>query len=210
MKSRQIELGVKHESDAFDWRLAAFDIDRPASGDFHADDGTPARGDCTDTEPCVRRSDGTARHRGIEAEAEWRSGALSLRGSAMLLRARRSGSGDAAVNGLQPTNVPARSVKLQAAYNVAAVPGLALVGFLTHEGRRMVLPDNSVATPGWTRIDIGARLTQRSGAQTLVWRLGLDNVADRRAWQEAPYQFGHAYVYPLQPRTVRASLGLRF
>lgn len=70
----------------------------------------------------------------------------------------------------------------------------------------MVLPDNSVATPGWTRVDIGVRYTQRLGAQTLVWRLGVDNLADHRAWQEAPFQFGHAYLYPLAPRTWHASV----
>jgi iron complex outermembrane recepter protein len=128
----------------------------------------------------------------------------------MLLRARRNGSGDAAINGQQPTNVPTRSLKMQAAYNVSALPGLALIGFVTHEGQRMVLPDNSIATPGWTRIDLGARFTQRIGEQTLVWRLGLDNATNRRAWQEAPYQFGHAYLYPLAPRTVHASLAVRF
>ena len=210
LKSRQVELGLKHASEVFDWRVAAFDIRRPATGDFHTDDGAPALDDCSDTDPCVRRSDGIAHHRGIEAEAEWRAGDFSLRGSAMLLRARRNGSTNGWVNGLQPTNVPARSLKLQAAYNVPALPGLAVIGFLTHEGQRMVVPDNSVATPSWTRIDLGARFTQRVGAQTLVWRLGLDNATDRRAWQEAPYQFGHAYLYPLAPRTAHASLAVRF
>ena len=210
LKSRQVELGLKHASEAFDWRIAAFDIRRPAASDFHTDDGAAALDDCSDTDPCMRRSDGIARHRGVEAEAEWRSGNLSLRGSAMLLHARRSGSANAPVNSLQPTNVPARSFKLQAAFNVASLPGLALVGFVTHEGRRMVLPDNAVATPGWTRIDLGARYTQRVGPQSLVWRLGIDNAADRRAWQEAPYQFGHAYLYPLAPRTAHASLAVRF
>jgi iron complex outermembrane recepter protein len=210
LKSRQVEFGLKHASEVIDARIALFDIRRPAANDFHSDDGAAAQDDCSDTDPCLRRSDGTARHRGIEAEAEWRGGNFSLRGSAMLLRARRIGSSDAAVNGLQPTNVPTRSLKLQAAYNVGAVPGLALIGFVTHEGQRMVLPDNSVATPGWTRIDLGARVTQRVGEQTLVWRLGLDNATDRRAWQEAPYQFGHAYLYPLAPRTAHASLAVRF
>ncbi len=210
LKSRQIEVGVKHASESFDWRAAAFDIRRPAAGDFHVDDDAPALDDCSDIDPCVRRTDGRADHRGIEVEAEWRGGALSLRGSAMLLRARRSGSTNAAANGLQPTNVPARSLKLQAAYNVPAVPGLAFIGFVTHEGRRMVVPDNSVATPGWTRIDLGARFTQRVGEQTLVWRLGIDNATNRRAWQEAPYQFSHAYLYPLAPRTLHASLAVRF
>jgi iron complex outermembrane receptor protein len=206
LKSRQLELGAKHAGDRLDWRIAVFDTRRPVAADFHADDGAPAF-DCSDADPCLRRSDGIARHRGIEAEAEWRVGAFSLRGSALLLRARRSGSDNAAINGLQPTNVPTRSLKLQAAHNVAAVPGLALVGFVTHEGRRRVLPDNSVSTPGWTRIDLAARFTQQLDAQqTLVWRLGIDNLTDRRAWQEAPFQFGHAYLYPLAPRTLQASL----
>ena len=38
----------------------------------------------------------------------------------------------------------------------------------------------------------------------LVWRLGVDNVADTRACNEAPYRLGHASLYPLQPRTLRA------
>jgi len=210
LKSRQVELGFKQAGDVLDWRVALFDIRRPASNEFHVDDGAPALGDCSDADPCERRTDGTARHRGLEVEAEWRAGALSLRGSAMWLRARRNGSDDPAVNGLRPTNVPARSLKLQAAYNLAAVPGLALVGFVTHEGERMVLPDNSVATPGWTRVDLGARYTHRVGTQQWVWRAGVDNLADRRAWQEAPYQFGHAYLYPLAPRTLHASLNVGF
>jgi iron complex outermembrane receptor protein len=189
LKSRQAEVGFKHAGDPFDARIALFGIRRPTASDV---------GD-------LRRIDGDARHRGLEAEAEWRAGALSLRGSAMWLRARREGSADASVNGLRPTNVPARALKLQAAWNVGAVPGLALVGFVTHEGERMVLPDNSIATPGWTRIDLVARYRQTVGAQSIVWRFGIDNAADRRAWQEAPYQFGHAYLYPLAPRSLRVS-----
>lgn len=206
LKSRQAEIGIKQSIAALEWRLALFDIRRPVANDFHVDDGAPAAGGCIDADPCIRRTDGAARHRGLEAEAEWQLGDVSLRGSAMALRARREGSADAALNGLRPANVPARSLKLQAAYNMRAVPGLAWVGFITHEGERIVLPDNSVATPGWTRIDLGARYTQRLGGQTLVWRVGVDNVADHRAWQEAPFQFGHAYLYPLAPRTWRASV----
>jgi iron complex outermembrane receptor protein len=209
LKSRQVELGVKHTGDKLDARAALFDIRRPATHEFHLDDGAPAAGDCSDADPCVRRLDGSARHRGIELEGEWRHGALSLRGSAMWLHARRSGSDEPALDGLRPTNVPARSLKLQAAYNVPALPGLALIGFVTHEGRRWVLPDNTIATPGWTRVDLGARWTHRIGTQEWVWRLGVDNLADRRAWQEAPYQFGHAYLYPLAPRTLHASVSVR-
>jgi iron complex outermembrane receptor protein len=129
----------------------------------------------------------------------------------MALHARRAGSADASLNGKRPTNVPATSLKLQGAYNIAAVPGLALLGFITHEGERKVLADNSVATPGWTRIDLAARHTQRlGGVNTAVWRMGLDNITNQRAWKEAPYQYGHAYLYPLAPRVFHASVALTF
>ena len=70
----------------------------------------------------------------------------------------------------------------------------------------MVLPDNSIATPGWTRVDLGARYTQRISGHAVVWRAGIDNLLDARAWKEAPYQYGHAYLYPLAPRGVHVSV----
>jgi iron complex outermembrane receptor protein len=197
LKSRQIEAGFKHSADTLDWRVAAFDIQRPAWRDV---------GSCDTAGTCTRQADGQAVHRGIEAEADWRLGALNLRASAMLLKARRQGSADAALNSLRPTNVPAQSLKAQAAYNLAAVPGLALLGFVSHEGQRMVLPDNSINTPGWTRADVALRYTAKGLGGTLVWRAGIDNVANTRAWKEAPYQFDHAYLYPLAPRTFHASV----
>ncbi len=207
LKSRQIEAGLKHRGDTLSWQLAWFDIQRPLWSDIRTSTGLPTD-DCSDALPCTRRADGSARHRGLEAEAEWRAGALSLRGSALWLTARREGSADAARNGLRPTNVPAQSVKLQAAWNVADVPGLALLAFGSHEGERMVLPDNRVATDGWTRIDLGLRYAQTVAGTQWVWRAGVDNVADERAWKEAPFQFGHAYLYPLAPRTWRLALNV--
>ena len=198
LKSEQVEAGFKHNGGMLVWQVAAFDIRRPVWRDV---------GDCSIAAGCSRTADGRARHRGMEAEADWRSGAWNLRASAMSLQARREGSADTSLNGLRPTNVPATSLKVQAAYNVAALPGLALLGFVTHEGERMVLPDNSIATPGWTKLDLGLRYSQKlTGKQLLVWRMGIDNLADRRAWKEAPYQYDHAYLYPLAPRTFHASV----
>jgi iron complex outermembrane receptor protein len=202
LKSRQVEAGFKHRDEVLDWAVAAFDIQRPAASDFGPCDGAAAS--------CTRVIDGSAHHRGIEAEAEWRTGAWNLRASALALQAHREGSAEATIAGKRPTNVPAASLKAQAAYNVAGTPGLALLAFVTHEGQRMVLPDNSIATPGWTRLDIGIRYAQRLGRTNLVWRAGIDNLADQRAWKEAPYQYGHAYLYPLAPRTLHASLQADF
>lgn len=197
LKSRQTEIGVKHDGQRFDAAIALFDIDRPQSAD---------RGDCDAADSCVRTIDGSARHRGVELQLAARLGAWSLGASGLWLDAKRQGSASPAVNGLRPVNVPARSLRLNAAYRVAALPGLELQGGLAAEGDRIVLPyDSSVRIPGWSRIDLGARWETRLERSRIVWRLGVDNVTDRRAWKESPYQFGHVYLYPLEPRQWRAS-----
>lgn len=196
LKSRQIEAGIKHERGDLTLSLVAFQITRPATTD-----------DC-DANTCTQRTDGDARHRGLEASAGWAVGAWQLRGSAMFLDAERRGSLTASRNGLRPTNVPARSLRLQAAYNTPYLPGLQWQAGLSYEGDRMVLEDNSVRIPSWTTVQLGARYLQRVGTTRLTWRLGVDNAFDRRAWRESPFQYGHAYLYPLAPRTVRASLSV--
>ena len=133
-----------------------------------------------------------------------------MQGGALWLRATREGSADATLNGLRPVNVPQRTLKLLASYDVPALPGLAVQGAVVHESDRVVLPDNSARIPSYTRTDAAARYTQRVGGTTLTWRIGVDNVFDERAWKESPYQFGHVYLFPLAPRTWRASLQADF
>lgn len=201
-KSRQIELGAKGELGSADkadastsWSVAFFDIERPT---------------VTDTGDAYF-ADGTQRHRGIEGSLAWRSGPLSVSASVMALKARREGAQDASLNGLEPTNVPSRSIRLQAGYDLAAVPGLSLLGTLVHEGDRAVLPDNSVRIPSWTRLDLAARYTIPTTGQTrTTLRAGIDNVTNERAWRESPFQYGHAYLYPLAPRTASVTAQVAF
>jgi iron complex outermembrane recepter protein len=202
LRSRQAEAGIKIDGDSVDLSAAIFDIDRPAAADIGA---------CDADASCTRRIDGSARHRGAEALASLQQGPWQLHASGMLLDAKRRGSADAATNGLRPVNVPKVTARLHAAYDVAAVEGLTLMASAIHEGARMALPDNSASVPAWTRLDVGARWRMSiATGEVLTWRVGIDNATNERAWKEAPYQFGHAYLYPLAPRTVRASLQAGF
>jgi iron complex outermembrane receptor protein len=197
LKSRQAEIGIKHGGESVDASAALFDIDRPATADL-CDAGTP---------PCTRVIDGSARHRGAEVLLSWRGGPWQLHGSAMWLNAERQGAvQQAELNGRRPPNVAARTARIQAVHQPVGVPGLSLLASLVYEGNRMVLPDNSVHIPGWTRLDLGARYVQTFGDTSLTWRIGLDNATDKRAWKEAPYQYGHAYLFPMAPRTWRVAL----
>ena len=202
LKSEQLELGLKSGSTAVDWSVNAFDVKRPQFRDI---------GSCDIANSCVRQADGNARHRGVEAQADlkWTGGGLLA--SAMRLRARNEASVVAGLNGLKPANTPESTLKLQVRQNVLpGLPGLQLHAGLVFEGPRAVLPDNSVNIAGWTRLDAGARFDQPlSNKQLLTWRVGVDNLADRRAWKESPYQYEHVYLYALAGRTLRASVEIQ-
>lgn len=197
-RSRQLEAGIKIGTPAVHWGLAWFDIQRPTTLDVGACDGSAAS--------CTRVGDGQAHHQGIEANAAARLGAWSWQGSLMLLDASREDSPNPGSNGMRPTNVPARSIRLQARYRVPTVEGLELQANASAESNRVALPDNSVRIPGYGVMDLGARYAQKLQATTLTWRAGIDNLLNRRAWRESPFMFNHAYLYPLGPRTLRVSL----
>jgi iron complex outermembrane receptor protein len=201
LRSRQIELGAKGPLPVGSggWTMALFDIDRPVSADV---------GGCDGPDTCERVRDGSQRHRGIELGIDARFGSFSLAGGAMALQARREDSADDAINGLRPTNVPAYTAKLQFGWEPESVPGLQLLAIGTYESNRIVLPDNSLSIPGWGRVDLGLRYRQPLGGTTLVWRAAVDNLFDERAWRESPFQFAHAWLFPLQARTWSASVQL--
>jgi len=197
--SRQWELGYKHGDASRQWGLTVYDVDQPLD-----DDPDPAINDDTFTH------DGITRSIGIEANAQGRVGPLTLRASAMAQHVRREQALLPSNDGLRPTNVPDQALKILATWDVAPVPGLAVLANMDYEGGREVLPDDSVQIPGWTRYDLGARYTQRVAGAALTWRAGVDNLFDRRAWREAPYEYDHVYLFPLEPRTFHASLEARF
>ena len=195
LKSEQVELGLKYSQANWNASLTAFDIRRPMPLDL-----------CDDAGTCTHRVDGNARHRGLEASGELHSGQLTLQASGMWLRARREGATNEADNGLTPPNVAERSARLMAGWQFTEIPGLNAQASLSYEGPRYVLPDNSARIPGWTTVGLAARYATRAMGHEWLLRAGVDNLFNRRAWRESPYQFSHAYLYPLEPRSFRLSL----
>ncbi len=191
-RSRQTEIGIKSlwnsDSSQTETALTYFDIRRP----LVVDTGSSFV------------FDGLQRHSGLEASAGHTRGPWQLSASATLLNAKQqSATINTALNGLKPANVPSHILRLNAAYRIA--PQWLLGAHLSHEGRRAILPDNSLMLPAWARLDASLRWdTQTQGMKT-TWQLAINNLLDKHFFQESPHQFGHSYLFPAAPRTLRLS-----
>jgi iron complex outermembrane recepter protein len=197
-RSRQTELGIKHSAAGQSWQATVFDITRPMS----SFDACGLAG----ISPCNVQPDGLAHHQGIELSAQKQINAWQLSGSGTWLRAERQGSSTPAINGLKPTNVPSHIQRLNAAYRIA--PSWLLGAHLSHEGKRAVLPDNSATLPAWTRLDASLKWDTRIHGAKSSLQINLNNLLNKRFFQESPYQFSHAYLFPAQPRSLRMSLNI--
>ena len=194
-RSRQNEIGIKslwkHASSQTETGFTLFDIQRPLA----VDTGSSLE------------FDGKQRHRGFEANAMHTQGAWSLGASATWLRvAQEDAQINAALNGLKPTNVPSAILRLNAGYRIA--PEWLLGAHISHEGRRAVLPDNSINLAAWTRLDASLKWDTKLAGLQSTWQIGINNLLDKRFFQESPNQFGHVYLFPAQPRTLRVNLNL--
>jgi iron complex outermembrane recepter protein len=199
LKASQVESGLKVVQGSTQASVALFAVRRPQSRDIGNCDASPGS--------CERVIDGHAQHQGLEAQLGQRFGAVQALIGAQVLQARRRGSSEASLNGLVPPNVASHSWRATLSWSPLADGELAL--HARHEGSRFATPDNSARIPAWTQLDLTARWQHRSAGHDVVWQAGIDNLGDTRAWKESPYQFGHAYLYPVAPRLLRLSLAVQ-
>ena len=176
---------------------------RPRFGDIGACDA--CAGDA-----CTRGLDGTQRHRGVEASGAWRRadrGRCAPACNGCAPRVAGHGRPDARRQAADQRAGADRCALHARATRVAAVPGLALQGGASYESAREVLPDNSVEHPAAGPASTSAPRYEAGACAGATWtlRVGVDNLFDRRAWRESPYQFGHVYLFPLAPRTLARS-----
>jgi iron complex outermembrane recepter protein len=202
LRSQQYELGIKSQNRTTRWQVSVFDITRPQSTDV---------GVCIAANSCTRQIDGEARHRGLELSAGTTRAALSWDVSAAWIDAKRQrATATPSLNNQEVLNVPKYTLRAMAQYRFADVPGLRTSLRLNHEGARRVTEDGSINLPSWTTLDFATHYDTRIRGTRTQWTLAIDNVADRHYWREAPKQFGHYYLYPGAPRTVRVGVKASF
>ena len=205
-KSKQYELGMKGHQNKGDWQITWFDITRPAVSD------APSTCDPTSQTPsCTRQIDGNAHHQGLEMNG--RTTAISqwnLGGGYTWLNAKREGSSVMPdINGQRPINVPSYILKGLAEYRYSSMPGLRTGLRVSREGERNVTEYGEVKLPAWTTWGASAHYDTKVQNVASTWSLVVDNLTNKEYWRESPIQYGHYYLYPGAPRTIRATVQFR-
>jgi iron complex outermembrane receptor protein len=194
-KSKQAELGVKNMQSQLQWQASVFHIERPLAYDFNFE----------------RVVDGKQTHRGLDAGLQWSQGPWQFGTQIQWLDSEISGvTKDLRLNNQRPLNVPTHTLRAQAQYRFTNIPGLRSSLRLNREGARRVTEDGSIHLPSWNTLDLATHYDTRIDGTRTQWTLAIDNVANHHYWRESPKQFGHYYLYPGAPRTVRFGVKASF
>jgi iron complex outermembrane receptor protein len=198
-RSRQVEFVFRQVwADGDSISVALFDIRKPYSADVPQPSGPP-----------LRVADGrTAQHRGIElglVQAPVRSLLVNLQ--AAFLDAKNISSIDPALVDKRVTNVPEFAASATVDWRPTDAADVRWRNRVGYVGSKEVLSDNSVSLPASWQWDTALFWSPAGSNPRLQFRLGVDNVTDRRYWREAPTQpWGATYIFPAQPRTYRVGM----
>lgn len=201
-KSTQTEVGIRQTSKGlgFEWSASAFRISRPLAYDIFD----------TTTWLSTRYLDGKQTHTGVDVSMGWHNVNWSVNGQAQVVKAVISDVGLHPEIGTQPLNMPKYTLRALAQYRFTDVPGLRTSLRLNHEGARRVTEDGSINLPSWTTLDAAVHYDNRISGTRTQWTMAIDNLPNHHYWREAPKQFGHYYLYPGAPRTIRVGVKASF
>ncbi|BEP94680.1 TonB-dependent siderophore receptor [Acidovorax sp. A79] len=191
-KSKQVEVGVKWVSGSLTQTVSLFQISKPALIE-------------QDNRQVL---DGEQRNRGVEWNVFGQlAPALSLLGGVAYTEADQTRTNKGVNQGRAQFGVPRLTLNLGADWAVPGVQGLSVNGRVNHTGSQWLTGDNSVKLPSWTTLDVGARYATRLGAQPVVLRATVTNLANR-AYFESIWGAGRVNVGA--PRAVHLSASFDF
>jgi iron complex outermembrane receptor protein len=156
------------------------------------------------TDPATNRftQEGSQVHDGLEASVTGELGpALSVSAGYMLLDAVAKRTGNPAVEGRRPVNVPRHTATLLADWRVPALKGLAASVGWQYVGQRALDATNARFIPGYSLVNLGLRYDSAWLGRGTTLRAHVDNLFDKAHWAAAT-----PTLYAGLPRTVKLSV----
>lgn len=190
--SKQKEVGVKVDFGRLAASAALFEVNKQTAGKNAAN---------------VFLVTGEQRNRGLELSLFGEASRnLRLIGGLTFMDPKVVEAPTAADVGKQAVGVAKFLANLSGEYDVPGVPGLALVGRMVHTGKQYLDAANTQEVPAWTRFDAGVRYGFQAGAQAVVLRANIENLADKNYWASS----SGGYLTLGAPRTVTLSATVDF
>lgn len=127
--------------------------------------------------------DGTSHLRGFEIAASAEiNRALSVNGTAQLMRGTMQPVIDPALSGKTPENMAEVMGTFNLAYRPAFTPGLTLKAGANYIGPRFINALNQGQIPGVTLLSVGAAYQTKFAGHKTSLQLNVNNLADKRYW----------------------------
>ena len=196
-KTTQAEAGVKWDAGRITNTLSLFRISKPST--VVNDNGTSL--------PTLAL-DGDQRNTGLE----WTifgeiMPSVRLLGGAAYTHGEQVQAAVPANNGKTAPGVPEWTANLGAEWDTPWVQGLTLNALLTYTGAQYLDAANTLEIPSWNRWDVGARYATRIADKDVVFRAGIENLADSNYWAG---RFNEGYATVGEPRTYKLSVTTDF
>jgi len=173
-KSRQVEVGVKVDWGRITTQAAIYQIKRPS-----------AYTSVSTIDPSLNHYgfDGEQRNRGLELTAygEVQRG-LRLMASVAFNQAKLTRTQNGVNQGNTATGVPKVNYNLGVDWDTPWLQGLSFNGRVVSSSAVYRDIANTLRTPSWTRLDLGARYATKLSGKPVVFRANLENVSDKAYW----------------------------
>ncbi|MBM7344513.1 TonB-dependent receptor [Pantoea coffeiphila] len=193
--AKQNEVGVKFDSGRVGGSLALFEIKKPKG--------------LTNPETKYFSLDGEQRNRGVELNVFGEPVfGLRLNGSATWLDPKMTKTQNGTNDGKNAVGVAEFYTVLGAEYDIKPIDGLTATARLTHSGSQYANAANTKKLDAYTTLDLGARYRMKVQDNDLVWRVGVDNVTNKRYWSGV--ESGGTYIYQGTPRQLKVSMSYDF
>jgi iron complex outermembrane recepter protein len=202
-RSKEYELGYKASFSGVDVMAALFRIERPFAN------LNPATN--------LFAISGQQVNRGLELSAigEIVAG-LTVYGGVQLLDARLEHTPLVATNDKIYVGAPKVKGNMLFEYPIPGLTGLVATFDYQFSGTRAANDANTLFAPGYNLFDLGARYTVDIRGRPVIWRLAVNNLADRHYWSTiAPSNLtgantGNLLAHMGAPRTLLVSVSVKF
>ncbi|WZH75954.1 TonB-dependent siderophore receptor [Alcaligenes sp. SDU_A2] len=173
-KTRQKEVGLKFDLGQFAHTVSLFEIKRPSS--------------YLDPASAIFSFGGEQRNRGIE----WTFFGSSmenvrLMGGIAYIDAKMTQTAGGVNQGRQATGIPKWQAKAGVEWDTPWARGLTLTANATTVSRQYINADNSLAAPGRTLFDVGARYAATVAGRPVTVRASVLNLTNKAYWAKPHY-----------------------